>query len=271
MSDSKVFLVTGAASGIGLALARELSERGHRVLATDVNQDGLRQAHGDGVETMSLDVRDAARWDECIAHAKDRFGRLDVLCNVAGHLVAKWVHEMTPADVGLTIDVNVKGVMFGTNAAARVMIEQGGGHIINVASIAGLVPVPGLAAYSASKHAVRAWSLAAAQELKAHGVYVTAVCPGPVDTPMLDAQVDHDEAALTFSAPRMLTAQEVVDAIMDRALVLRPMEVLVTVPRSGQAPMARLVGALPELGTWVRPIITRIGRHNQARARAKRR
>ena len=151
------------------------------------------------------------------------------------------------------------------------MIEQGGGHIINVASIAGLVPVPGLAAYSASKHAVRAWSLAAAQELKAHGVYLTAVCPGPVDTPMLDAQVDHDEAALTFSAPRMLTAQEVVDAIMDRALVLRPMEVLVTVPRSGQAPMARLVGALPELGTWVRPIITRIGRHNQARARAKRR
>ena len=149
------------------------------------------------------------------------------------------------------------------------MIDRGGGHIINVASIAGLVPVPGLAAYSASKHAVRAYSLACAQELKPHGVYVTVVCPGPVDTPMLDAQVDHDEAALTFSAPRALSASEVVEAIVERALPLRPMELLVTVPRSGQAPMARLIGAVPELGTWVRPIITRIGRHNQARARAR--
>jgi 3-oxoacyl-[acyl-carrier protein] reductase len=243
--------------------------RGHRVLATDVNVEGLSQWKGDAVETMHLDVREASRWEECIQRASERFGGLDVLCNVAGHLVAKWGHDMTAADVGLTIDVNVKGVMFGTNAAARYMIERGKGHIINVASIAGLVPVPGLAAYSASKHAVRAYSLACAQELKPHGVYVTAVCPGPVDTPMLDAQVDHEEAVLTFSAPRALSASEVVAAIVDRALPLKPLELLVTVPRSGQAPMARLIGALPELGTWVRPIITRIGRHNQARARAR--
>ncbi len=269
MNESKVFLVTGAASGIGRELTGELLARGHRVMATDVNAEGLARWQGDEVETMELDVRDAARWEECIKHTAERFGGIDVLCNVAGHLVAKWGHEMSAADVGLTIDVNVKGVMFGTNAAARHMIERGGGQIINVASIAGLVPVPGLAAYSASKHAVRAYSLACAQELKRHGVYVTAVCPGPVDTPMLDAQVDHEEAVLTFSAPRALAASEVVSAIVERALPLRPMELLVTVPRSGQAPMARLIGALPELGTWVRPIITRIGRHNQARARAR--
>jgi 3-oxoacyl-[acyl-carrier protein] reductase len=268
-------MVTGAASGIGRQLARDLTRRGHSIVATDIDPERLKDAAKRDFpdETRALcerlDVREGDSWTHIIERAIERFGRLDVLLNVAGHLVPRWAHEMSLADVGLTIDVNVKGVIFGTNAAARRMIAQGGGHIVNVASLAGMVAVPGIAVYSASKHAVRAFSLAVSQELKPHGVYVTVVCPGPVATPMLDAQLHHEEAALTFSAPRPLSAEEVADAIIEKALTNRPLELVVTVPRSGQGVMARIAGAFPELSTFARPILTRIGKRNQQRMQSK--
>lgn len=273
VEEQRVVMITGCGSGIGLALARELYGRGHDLIVTDVDEARLRSAsrahfpESQQVLLHTLDVRDAAAWEGLMARAVSRFGRLDVLLNVAGFLVARWCHETTVEDVGLTIDVNVKGVIFGTNAAARVMIERGAGHVINVASLAALVPVPGLSVYSASKHAVRAFSIAAAEELRTHGVFVTVVCPGLVRTAMMDVQLHRPEAALTFSAPRPLEPEEVVTAILDRAMVHRPRELTITVPRSGQAPMARLVGAMPELATWLQPIITRLGRHNQRRLR----
>lgn len=269
-------LLTGAGSGIGRQLARDLIRLGHRVVATDVNEAALealaaaQASAGDRFVPLRLDVREAESWESVLDATQDRFGRVDVLFNVAGHLVARWAHEMSLADVGLTIDVNVKGVMFGTNATARRMIAQGSGHIVNVASVAGLVPVPGLAVYSASKHAVRAFSLATAHELQRHGVYVTVVCPGPVDTPMLEAQLPHEEAALTFSASRALAPEEVTRAIVERALVHRPLELVVGVPGSGQATLAKLVGAVPDLATWVRPWLTKIGRRRQTRLRGTR-
>jgi 3-oxoacyl-[acyl-carrier protein] reductase len=271
-------MITGAASGIGRQLARDLQRRGHRLIATDIDAERLREAaHSDFPdETRTLcerlDVREGESWTALIEQAIEKFGRLDVLLNVAGYLVPRWAHEMTLAEVGLTIDVNVKGVIFGTNAAARRMIQQGSGHIVNVASLAGLVAVPGLAVYSASKHAVRAFSLAVSQELKPHGVYVTVVCPGAVATPMLDAQLEHEEAALTFSAPRALTLEELEEvstAILERALTNKPLELTVTVPGSGQGVMARIAGAFPEVSSLARPIMTRIGKRNQRRMQSK--
>lgn len=275
VDESRVMMITGAASGIGRQLAGDLQRRGHQIVATDIDTERLREAaraeFPDEARTLCerLDVREGESWTALIEQAIDKFGRLDVLLNVAGHLVPRWAHEMTLAEVGLTVDVNVKGVIFGTNAAARRMIQQGSGHIVNVASIAGLVAVPGLAVYSASKHAVRAFSLAASQELKGHGVYVTVVCPGPVATPMLDAQLEHEEAALTFSASRALTAEEVSTAIIERALTNKPLEMTVTVPGSGQGMMARIAGAFPEVSSLARPIMTRIGKRNQRRMQTK--
>ena len=159
---SRTFVVTGGASGIGRSLVRRLHGLGHRVLATDVNEPGLRSAaEADGWAGSEravgrvLDVRDPAAWRDVVADAATRWGRLDVLINVAGVLFATWAHESTDAQVDQTIDVNVKGMLHGTNAALRVMVPRKAGHVVNVASIAGLVPVPGLAAYSASKHAAR--------------------------------------------------------------------------------------------------------------------
>ena len=270
---SKVMLVTGGASGIGLELASQLYALGHRVLVADVNQAALgdhadkRFRDRERVALAHLDVRKPDQWESAIELALARWNRLDVALNVAGYLAPGWAHELSNEVVERMIDVNVKGVMFGTTAAARAMIEQGSGHIVNVASLAALVPVPGLAVYSASKHAVRAFSLAVAEELREHGIAVTVVCPGPVRTPMLDAQLHHDEAAMTFSAPRPLEVAEVARAIVERAIPKRPLELDVTVPFSGQAPLARFMNVWPELAQYVAPVVTRLGKRNQRRLR----
>jgi 3-oxoacyl-[acyl-carrier protein] reductase len=272
LPDRRTFLVTGCASGIGRSLAQRLHQLGHLLVATDVNEVGLRHvAEADGwagserVILHPLDVRDPTAWREVVAETVERWGRLDVLVNVAGILVATWATDASDAHVEQTIDVNAKGMMHGTNAALRVMVPRSSGHVVNVASLAGVVPVPGLALYSASKHAVRAYSIAVAQEVRRHGVFVTAVCPAVVRTPMMDIQLDREEAAFTFSGRRPLEPHEVTTAIVDRALVRRPLELIVEAPGSLQGLAAKIGNAVPALALWMGERVARAGRAGQAR------
>jgi 3-oxoacyl-[acyl-carrier protein] reductase len=271
----QVAMVTGAASGIGRSLVGKLYAAGYTVTATDVNEAGLREAARAGgwddparVTLRALDVRDPAAWRAVVGEVVGRSGALDVLVNVAGVLVATWAHESTDQDVDRTIDVNVKGLVHGTNEALRHMVARGAGHVVNVASIAGLVPVPGLALYSASKHAARAYSIAVAQEVRKRGVFVTAICPTVVATPMMDQQIGRDEASFTFSGPRALTADEVTDAIVKRALVKKPLELVLDVPGSGQGVAAKLGNVFPGLALRLAGLVERQGRRGQERLRS---
>ncbi len=213
-------IVTGAASGIGRQLVTLLARRGDHVLATDIDQQSLAATAAEqgwpsgSVVTFVHDVASAQAWTDAIALARERFGRLDCLINVAGVLRVERVEDLLPESVALQLDVNTKGVIFGTHAAAKVMVGRGRGHIINIASMAALAPVSGISVYSASKFAVRGFSLAAAQELEGRGVRVTVVCPDAVDTPMVDYQLDRADAALTFSGSRVLSADEVARAVI---------------------------------------------------------
>jgi 3-oxoacyl-[acyl-carrier protein] reductase len=268
-------ILTGCASGIGKQMATTLYREGHTVVLTDVNEAGLRAMVDErGLSDASravlepLDVRDADAWDAVVRRTIDRFGRLDVLMNIAGYLAPVWAKDATRKDVDLTIDVNVKGVMFGTNAAVRAMIPQGSGHVVNIASIAGLVPVPGIAIYSASKHATRAYSIAVAQEVRRYGVFVTAVCPTVVATPMMDIQIDRVEAAHTFSGGRALTPDEVVRAVIDRALVRKPLELVLPAPRSAQGAVAKLANAFPEVGLAANTRVAKMGRRFQQKLKS---
>jgi 3-oxoacyl-[acyl-carrier protein] reductase len=263
--SSRVTLLTGGASGIGRALCSRLLRDGHRVVPTDVNLDGLREAAReeawpeDRVLPLALDVRDPEAWraglDDAIAH----FGHVDVACNVAGYLHPAWLHEASIEDIHRHVDVNIKGVMFGTRCAAQYMRERGSGHIINVASLAGVAPTPGLGLYSATKFAVRGLSLAAAHELREHGVAVTVVCPDAVETPMLDKQVHYEEAAWTFSGTP-LTTTEVVDVIAGRVLKKRPVEVMLP-PTRGR--LAHLSSLAPGLVPMLEPLVRKKGRREQ--------
>ncbi len=212
-------IVTGAASGIGCRLVTLLAQGGHAVIAADVAAAELsRSAAGCAwpdarVATIEHDVASPESWSRVMALAAERYASLDWLVNVAGVLRVESVVELKPESVALQLDVNTKGVILGTQAAAAVMVRQGRGRIVNVASMAALAPVPGISVYSASKFAVRGFSLAAAQELEPQGVSVSVICPDAVATPMVDYQLDHAGAALTFSGSRILTADEVARAI----------------------------------------------------------
>lgn len=260
------FLLTGCGSGIGRHLADEIVRRGHRLIATDAAIEAL-ESHAETaawpaerVRCEPLDVRDPGAWERAVAVAEELWSGLDVVMNVAGIIEPSSIAEAGDDDVHRHFDVNVKGVVFGTRAAARVMIRQRQGHIINIASLASLAPIPGIALYSASKYAVRANSLAAAEELRHHGVAVTTICPDAVQTPMLDHQIAYPEAALTFSAPRFLTVEEVSRVILGKVLRRRPL--LVTIPR-WRGWLARFVDLFPSSSSVLTPIFTRQGRRRQ--------
>ena len=262
-------ILTGCAGGIGRRLASDLVARGERLLLTDVDETALREQaeehfHGPGeVELARHDVKSRASWDALLARAVERWGRVDVVMNIAGCIFAGWAHDMEQSAIDTMIDVNVKGVMFGTIASARQMLRQGHGHIINFASMAAVAPIPGIAVYSASKHAVRGFSLAVAQVLRPRGVAVTTVCPGLVATRMLDIQLEREEAAVSFATAPAIGVEQVSSAVLGRGLARKPLELFVTAPWSGQVLMAKLASMFPALAARTTERLSRRGRKAQ--------
>ncbi|GAA5059666.1 NAD(P)-dependent dehydrogenase (short-subunit alcohol dehydrogenase family) [Thermocatellispora tengchongensis] len=180
-------VVTGGASGIGRAVVRELARRGLAVTVADIDGEAAaRVAKEYGVESARLDVTDAAAVRAAIEDVAARHGRLDFVFNNAGIAAGGHAEELTAEHWDRVLDVNLRGVVHGVRAAYPIMVAQGRGHIVNTASVAGLLPAPLMLPYTASKHAVVGLSLALRAEAAAHGVRVTAVCPGFVDTPLLD-------------------------------------------------------------------------------------
>lgn len=187
--SGKNALITGAGSGIGLALAQELAKRGAHVIVTDVDVDAVMNAMesiGEDAVPAQLDVRDAHAFRDLVNRVVEHHGHLDLLVNNAGIGVGGEVHELTVEHWNRVIDVNVKGVIHGVQAAYPHMVRRGSGHIVNVASLAGLAPTPLLVPYATSKHAVVGLSTSLRAEAAFHGVNVTVLCPAAIDTPLLD-------------------------------------------------------------------------------------
>jgi NAD(P)-dependent dehydrogenase (short-subunit alcohol dehydrogenase family) len=191
--DGRIALVTGAAGVIGTATMRLLAERGARIVAVDRNEKPLQAAILDlPASAQALAVTaDVTKEDEvtaCVRAAIDRFGAIDVFHNNAGIEgdIAPIVNTSL-ASFRRVLDVNVVGVFLGLKHVLPVMLKQNRGSIVNTASIAGLVGAAGVAAYSASKHAVIGLTRSAAQECTATGVRVNCVCPGLIDSRMLSA------------------------------------------------------------------------------------
>jgi NAD(P)-dependent dehydrogenase (short-subunit alcohol dehydrogenase family) len=184
-------IVTGAGSGIGAALCRALVTAGADVVATDV--DGAAAArtaeslHGPGTaSSATLDVTDAAAVAAAVDAVVARTGRLDLMFNNAGIAWGGDTELLTLAQWNAIIDVNIRGVVHGVAAAYPVMLRQGRGHIVNTASMGGLTAAGQITSYVMTKHAVVGLSLALRSEAVSRGVGVLALCPGAVETPILD-------------------------------------------------------------------------------------
>jgi NAD(P)-dependent dehydrogenase (short-subunit alcohol dehydrogenase family) len=186
-----VALITGGASGIGRAFGAELARRGADVVLTDVQAKLAEEAAASIVKSggramaLELDVRDGKAVDAVVRDTIERAGRLDYVFANAGTGVFGEVHLLEERDWDLMIDVNLRGVVNTVRAAYPHLIRQGYGHIVNVASLAGLVPAPFLAPYAMTKHAVVGLSKTLRIEAARHGVRVTAICPGAIRTPIL--------------------------------------------------------------------------------------
>jgi short-subunit dehydrogenase len=184
-------IVTGAASGIGRALVTQLAESGATVYAADRNKAGLDDlvaALGDArVTVMVTDVTDPAAIAAVIERAVSERGRLDLMFNNAGIVVGGDFAEMTDAAWQKIVDINFWGVVHGTQLAYAQMRLQGGGHIVNTASSAGVMPVARSVAYTATKHAVVGLSTSLRAEAAQYGIRVSVALPGLVDTGIFDS------------------------------------------------------------------------------------
>ncbi len=191
---NRIVIVTGGASGIGRALSAEMVRRGDTVFVADINAEGAQVAvsamNGPGnARAVTLDVCDADAVLALVTLVHNECGRLDVIVNNAGIGLGGFAEELTVDHWNSVIDVNIRGVVNGVVAAYPLMVSQGFGHIVNTASLAGLIPSPGLTPYSMTKHAVVGLSTSLRIEAASHGVKVTAVCPGFTDTAILDSPV----------------------------------------------------------------------------------
>jgi 3alpha(or 20beta)-hydroxysteroid dehydrogenase len=192
--DGRVAIVTGAARGQGAAEARIFAREGATVVVTDVlDAEGRATAASCGGTFLHHDVASEDAWDTVVREVLSRHGRLDALVNNAGIFMSGLMTEMKTSDYMKVIEVNQVGVYLGMRAAARVMIGQRSGAIVNISSVAGMRGGGGSIAYTASKWAVRGMTKAAASELGRYGIRVNSIHPGAVDTPMLQ-QVPFVEA-----------------------------------------------------------------------------
>ncbi|MBI5601774.1 MAG: SDR family oxidoreductase [Deltaproteobacteria bacterium] len=195
--ENKVALITGAGGGIGRAIAERFAEEGAKVVVNDISgstvketAEGIRAKGGSAIPIQG-DTSRESDVEKAVALAVDTYGGLDILVNNAGIEVWKLVHEMTVEEWERVMSVNMRGVFLMSKHAVRQMIAQDrGGAIVNLSSAGGLVGLPQLGVYCASKHGVIGLTKTMALELRAHNIRINAMCPSFIDTEMVSRSFD---------------------------------------------------------------------------------
>jgi NAD(P)-dependent dehydrogenase (short-subunit alcohol dehydrogenase family) len=219
--DGKVAVVTGGASGLGQAMARRFAREGARVVLADIAEPQLAAATdelaagGADVVAVTTDVTDPASVDALARRSLDAFGAVDVVCNNAGLVVTGPAWEIPLADWRRLLDVNLWGVIHGIHAFVPLLLDQGTpAHVVNTASMGGVLSLAGIAPYVASKHAVVALSEVLHADLAARGapVGVSVLCPGYVPTRL---GLDDRDAPVPEPRPGAITADDVAGRVVD--------------------------------------------------------
>jgi NAD(P)-dependent dehydrogenase (short-subunit alcohol dehydrogenase family) len=217
MSAERAAIVTGASSGIGLAIARVLGEEGYGVTMAarrpeklDAAVAGLA-ADGFDVHAVAANVSDEAEIQKVVAAHRERYGRLDVLVNNAGVGVGQAVAEIETKRLDMQLDINLRSIVLFYRECVGLLKEAAGEHknalVVNTSSISGKRGEAWLSVYSATKHGVVGWTEAMNKELGAEGIKSTALCPAFVDTPMTDFVKEH------VAAQDMIRAEDIAESV----------------------------------------------------------
>jgi short-subunit dehydrogenase len=264
----KTVIVTGGSEGVGAAAARLFAEAGANLMLVARNRKNLEAIAAElrdkaRVSVFPMDVSDADSCADMVKKTLFEFGRIDVLVNNAGFHARGDVESATADELARTIDVNLRAPIVLTRLVLPHIREAGGGAIINVASLAGRTPVPGSAAYSASKFGLRAFAFSLAEEIRDSGIKLAVVSPGPIATQFILDDIDKT-SDLTFSQP-MSSAEEVAQVILDlcgnnqREQAIPAMSGVLTT----------LAYLMPWLGRALRPALERKGNRVKKELKAK--
>lgn len=255
--ENKVVVITGAASGIGRALAVEVARRGAHLALSDVDMTGLaatarlaRDAGATQVHTARLDVADRAAVAAYATNVEDHYGRVNVVVNNAGVALSGDLHDLDYEDIDWIVGVNFWGVVHGTKEFLPHLIASGDGHVVNISSLFGLVSMPSQSAYNATKYAVRGMTESLREEMlvAGHRVGVTAVHPGGIKTAIArNARVsdaEDKEATAAFFDKRLATmTPERAAEIIVRGVLRNQARVLVGLDAHALHHFARLTGS----------------------------
>jgi 3-oxoacyl-[acyl-carrier protein] reductase len=261
----KIVVMTGAAGGIGRAAGAAFAKEGASLVLTDIRADALAETAsllGGESRRVSIFVHDVTRpesWEALVGKVLEDRGRIDVLVNIAGVVEPGAVGELALGKIERQVSVNLLGTIFGCRAVVPVMKRQRSGKIVNIASLGGIVPMPGEAVYSATKFGIRGYSLSLAAELQGTPVGLTVVCPDSVDTSQLAYELLHDDAVMSF-VNRPLPPDVVARGIVRAARTTRR-EVIVPAV-SGTA--CRIAMGFPGLFFLLLPSLKRKGLRNIA-------
>jgi len=205
--ENKVALISGGARGMGAVEAKMFVQEGAKVVIGDVLDEDGKQTESEINETggecvfVHLDVTDETAWQDAVAAAVDRFGKLDILVNNAGIARINNVEDTTSDEWDLVMDINAKGVFLGTKAAIPEMRKAGGGSIVNISSIAGLTGGR-TSSYAASKGAVRLLTKSSAIQYAGEGIRCNSVHPGVIETPMTTPMMLNTQEGRDLNASR---------------------------------------------------------------------
>jgi NAD(P)-dependent dehydrogenase (short-subunit alcohol dehydrogenase family) len=190
MENTRVWFITGASKGLGLTLAKQLLNAGHKVAATSRNTESLINAmnyKGDTFLPLGVQLGNDDDVAAAIRQTHEKFGRIDVVVNNAGYGIGGSIEELTDKETRDSFEINVFGMINVIRHVLPILRRQGSGHIINISSIAGIAPATGWSVYGATKHAVIGLTEVLAEDVKALGIKATVIAPGAFRTNFLKA------------------------------------------------------------------------------------
>ena len=250
---NKVVIVTGGSGGIGIAIVNKISKCGARVVPV-YNKNHPDDDSNENIVCLKADLTKSEEWDRLLAFTLNKYGKIDVLINCAGALEPGEFISLQEDQFRKMIDINFTSVLTGIQKTLTIMQKQGFGHIINIGSLGGIVPMPYSAVYSATKFALRGFTFSLAEELKGTGIKISLITPGSVVTKMLDYEAQDNKAAISFVS-KPISPIKVACAVMK--VIHKPSAELIT-PRS-QSLGSKILVFSPKLFSRLYSLLHRIG------------